>query len=405
MSRLGSDQGAELVLVGIRVVLEDAVGSGDGEGGVLVDGVGVGRCHGVVEAGVVEVGVAIGDRCRQAGIAGPGFSPGYHVPKAFGHRRGRGQEHSEGDVGGEETRFTEIVVAEGLIAGDHDVADHVVAGRGAGNSRLLLAVLHGGRLPLRDLVGSGGEILELVAAVAAGERRAANGAVGRIGADKGDQDAGHSHLTRIANAVAVTIDVDDAGNRVVGRGRNGDGYRGRILRSGTVFDRVGEGFLPEFAGSGLVADLAVFDGYRSAGRPLGDRLEAQGLAGIGSGIVGQNVDENRSAVVQGGGGVVDGARRIVLGVDRDGHGGRCGLARSVGHLVGERIGAGVVGGRLVGERTVRVQRHTAVGRLGDVGSGEAGTVGIGVVLEDAVGGIDGEGAIFIDAVGIGHPRG
>src|SRR5204862_7083088 len=99
---------------------------------------------------------------------------------------------------------------------------------------------------------------------------------------------------------------------------------------------------------------------------------------VGVGVVGERVAAD--------GGVLGGDRRVVLrhrGIvhrgDVDADGGDIAVGHAVIGLVGEAVGAVVVGGRRVGERAVGVQRQAAVGGAGDQHRAQGVAIGIGVV--------------------------
>ena len=73
--------------------------------------------------------------------------------------------------------------------------------------------------------------------------------------------------------------------------------------------------------------------------------------------------------------------------DGEGHGGDAGVGLAVVRLEGEGVGAAVVAGGEVGERTVGAERDRAVRRAGDEGGGERVAVGVIGAGQDARGGL------------------
>jgi len=82
-------------------------------------------------------------------------------------------------------------------------------------------------------------------------------------------------------------------------------------------------------------------------------------------------------------GVIDGDRRVVDRVHREGHGGDVAVGLTVIRLVGEAVAAVVIGARRVGERTIGVQRQRAVGRAADQDGREAVAVHVAVIAQHA----------------------
>src|SRR4051794_7641586 len=89
-------------------------------------------------------------------------------------------------------------------------------------------------------------------------------------------------------------------------------------------------------------------------------------------------------------------RRHVVNRDRNCRVARIG--RAVVGLIGEGVGAGVVGGGRVGERAVGVEGERAVGGAGDERGSECVAIGVGIVVQDA--GAGGQYGVFVDGVAV-----
>ena len=127
---------------------------------------------------------------------------------------------------------------------------------------------------------------------------------------------------------------------------------------------------------------------------------------LGIAVVGENAWRGDGERLSGdaGEGVVLRDGRVIHRRDRERDGGRRGSAGAVAGLVGEAGAAGEVRGRSEGERAVRVQRHTAIRRLGGIHGGEREALGIAVIGEHA-GRVHRERSVLRGGVAVGSCNG
>ena len=160
-------------------------------------------------------------------------------------------------------------------------------------------------------------------------------------------------------------------------GIDGDGHRRHIGGRRSIGVIVGEAVRAGKAGIRRVAEGAVAGECQCAIGGTGGEHCGQRVA-VGIGVVAEYA---RRGDVQRGAGlygitVISGGR---YGVDGDGHRGRRGGRKTVRGGVGEGLRAVVIGIRRVAEGAVGVQRHRAIGGLGDDCRDERQPFGIGII--------------------------
>ena len=132
--------------------------------------------------------------------------------------------------------------------------------------------------------------------------------------------------------------------------RDGHVDRRGVRAAVAVVDRVGERVRSELTGGRLVGQsvTAAGDDDRALGA-VGLAGDRERVAGIGVRVVAEDVDRGGPGGRADRLGVVDGHGRVLDRVDRHGDACRVGAAVAVRDRVGERVAAGGVGGRPIGQ--------------------------------------------------------
>ncbi len=387
-----------------RVAHRVAVVAGDQDGvarGLEIDippDVGVDVLVG--EADVVVVGRVVGVERTRGGRVAVVRALTDVVTGLAGHGQGRRRTRRWRDG-----QRAVLVDREGVVDGDRRPVHVVDRDRDRGRV--------GGQPALGIVVG------EAVRTVEVGEGRVGEGAVGvqgqgavRDAADQGGgkgitggrrvvgQDAGRRDRER-------GIFVDGIG--VVGRHRR-DGVHRERDRGDVAVEAAVVGAEGEAVAAGVIGVRRVDEGAAGVERQRPVERTRAGRAGVedrgeritvGIAGVGQNAGglDREAAVLGQGVTVVDGHRRLIDVVDRDGDGRGTAGRVAVGRLVGEAVAAVEVGGRRVGEGAVAGELEGAVSGGGHEHGGQRVLVGVGVVGQHA-GGRHAEHGVLVDRIAV-----
>ena len=157
---------------------------------------------------------------------------------------------------------------------------------------------------------------------------------------------------------------------------------GGIGIAGAVIGLVGEAVGAVEIGVGRIGEGAVaVQRQRAMGRAR-DHGAGQRIV-FHIGVVAQHAGrgDGQGRVFVGGEGVIHRHRRVVHRIDGEIDGGDVGIRGPVIRLVGEAVGAVIIGVRRIGEGAVAVQRQGAMGRASDHGAGQRIVFRVGVVAQ------------------------
>ena len=194
--------------------------------------------------------------------------------------------------------------------------------------------------------------------------------------------------------------------------KDGDGDGREVARRGAVVGLVQETVHAREAGRGHVDERAISVEREAVGRCVQGTAHQPGSQRLAV-VIGQQPEQPRRGGVEAGAlagrvGVVESHRRRGLREDRDRH--RDGLAvhDPIGRPIGERVDAGEPGARDIREGAVGVEGEAIRGcprrRVDELRCQGLIAVDVGIVGEDA-GGLDDQGAILQNGVGIGSSQG
>ena len=172
--------------------------------------------------------------------------------------------------------------------------------------------------------------------------------------------------------------------RIVDRGY-ADGDRGERAVHGPVIGFVGEAVGAVVIGVRPVAQPAIGVQAQRSMRRTGDQHGGQGIA-LDIGVVGEHAARRRhqqNNILGDGVAVIHRHWRIVDRGDADGDRGERAVHGPVIGLVGETVGAVVVGGGRVAQSAIGLQRQRPMRRAGDQHGGQGIVLDIGVVGEHA----------------------